>query len=171
MNNKKFYALVIIMLIVTCYSIVSPLYAKYTYSVSGNSQATAAKFVIGFEEDSNVLNIPMDLVDDNQKYYFEVANNNSDGLLEVTTSYNFTLETFGNLPLVFNLYKFNPETSDYDILADFDSNISEDFILDFNSEQNDKFMLDIQWDIEEKDYRYSDTIDYILIRLNAVQVD
>ena len=158
----------ITMLIVTFISL-----SKYRSTIAGSSTGRVAKYVLGIST-NNIISIPVAPVEPNniQEFYFELNNEEEN---EVTLKYNIELENMANLPLEFKLYKYNENSTEYDELK-LNSNVTDDISISASDKINHKYKLEIKWKENTENsnydsYKYSKTIDYIKIVVNAVQVD
>ena len=94
---------------------------------------------------------------------------------EITLKYTIELENIANLPLEFKLYKYNEYTTEYDELK-LNSNTTDDININASDKINHKYKLEIKWkenteNLNYDSYKYSKTIDYIKLVVNAVQAD
>lgn len=162
----------ITMLIVTFLSL-----SKYRSTIAGSSTGRVAKYVLGISK-NNIINIPIEPVEPNnsQEFYFEISNETENKKKnEVTLKYNIELENMANLPLEFKLYKYNEDSTEYDELR-LNSNVTDNINISASDKINHKYKLELKWKKNTENsnydsYKYSKTIDYIKIIVNAAQVD
>ena len=152
-------------------------YAKYTTSAAGNSGGRVAKYTLEMAT-NNIINVPITPVTPNnsQEFYFELTNKEENQRKnEVTLKYTIEIENMANLPLEFKLYKYNENSTEYEELK-LNANVSENVTMKADEEENHKYKLEIKWkentqSTEYNSYKYSKTMDYIKLIVNAVQVD
>ena len=89
--------------------------------------------------------------------------------------YTIELENMANLPLELKLYKYNESSSTYGEVQ-LNANVSTEEVMKANEQIDNRYKLEIKWkentqNAEYDSYKYSKTIDYIKIIVNAVQVD
>ena len=169
MKKKILLAITVITIILAAYF----SFAKYNGSTAGSSEGRVAKYALGITTD-NVINVPITPVTPNnsQEFNFELTNKDEN---EVTLKYTIELENMANLPLEFKLYKYNENTTEYDEIQ-LNANVSTEELMKADETINHKYKLDIKWkentqSAEYDSYKYSKTIDYIKLIVNAVQVD
>lgn len=172
---KKPKILVIVTLITTMLVTFISL-SRYESTIAGKSEGRIATYILGIST-NNIINVPISPVTPNnsQEFYFELTNKDeNEKKNEVTLQYTIQLENMANLPLDFLLYKFNETTTEYDKIQ-LNANITDN-IKYITEETNHKYKLEIKWKENTQNttydsYKYSKTLDYIKIRVNAVQVD
>ena len=171
MKKKILLAITVVTIILAAYFSL----AKYNGATAGSSEGRVAKYALGITTD-NVINVPITPATPNnsQEFYFELTNK-EEKKNEVTLKYTIELENMANLPLEFKLYKYNESNTSYEALS-LNANVSEEREMKADETINHKYKLDIKWkentqSAEYDSYKYSKTIDYIKLIVNAVQVD
>ncbi len=171
MKKKILLAITVVTIILAAYFSL----AKYNGATAGSSEGRVAKYALGITTD-NVINVPITPATPNnsQEFYFELTNK-EEKKNEVTLKYTIELENMANLPLEFKLYKYNENTTEYDEIQ-LNTNVSEEIVMKADERINHKYKLDTKWkentqSTEYDSYKYSKTIDYIKLIVNAVQVD
>lgn len=146
--------------------------ARYQSALAGKTGVNIASPVVELNtmEDDLIYMNPYDYI--NQDYFFEVTNKDeNDFESEVTMKYKLEILGIVNLPIELSVYKYNENTSLYDIEVDIVDNES---VSEYTLEQGqiaDKYKLHLEWIEDIDDYRYSKTIDYIRVKADASQVD
>lgn len=150
--------------------------SKYKTTVTGIGSGRVAQYILGIEKD-NTINLPMQNIKpgSSQEYYFEITNEENEKKNEVTLEYTIELENKANLPLEFTMYRYNEKTTEYEEIK-LSANITEKIRMEVNEKKNHKYKIEIKWkENTEKatydSYKYSKTLDYIKIIVNAEQVD
>lgn len=173
MKKKILLAITVVTIILATYF----SFAKYNGSAVGSSEGRVAKYALGITTD-NVINVPITPVtpSNSQEFYFELTNKDENNKKnEVTLKYTIELENMANLPLEFKLYKYNENTTEYDEMQ-LNANVLTAEVMKADETINHKYKLEIKWkenteSTEYDSYKYSKTIDYIKLVVNAVQVD
>ena len=106
-----------------------------------------------------------------KQYIFSVSNKTEEKRTEVTMKYNIQINTLSDLPLQFELYTYNNNQKGETNLLQGNGNTTDYINFSFDEDKENQYMLVIKWNQAEKDYRYNNTIDYIQICANSVQVD
>ena len=150
--------------------------SRYKSTVAGSSTGRVAQYVLGIQT-NNELAVPINKIRPNnsQEFYFEIVNEENNSKNEVTLKYTIELENKANLPLVFILYKYDENTSEYKEVK-LSANVTEEFEMNVKNEVNHKYKVNVKWkdnttDSNYDSYKYSKTIDYLKVIVNAVQVD
>lgn len=152
--------------------------SKYQTTKKNKEIAKVAIPVISLNSslEMNIDSIDPTNENDRKEILFEVTNQNKGELKsEVKMEYNIEVENLNNLPLIFEIYKFNKEKNEFeDKPLDMTANITNDnYVLTPNSE-NDRYKLIAIWkkNIDNyNDYRYSKTLDCIKVQINGNQID
>ena len=173
MKKKILLAIAVVTIILAAYYSS----AKYKTETVGNSEGRVAACVLGITTD-NIIDIPITPVapDNSQEFFFEIINQDENKKKnEVTLKYTIELENMANLPLEFKLYKYNESSSTYGEVQ-LNANVSTEEVMKANEQIDNRYKLEIKWkentqNAEYDSYKYSKTIDYIKIIVNAVQVD
>lgn len=174
---KKPKILIIVTLITTMFVTFISL-SRYESTIEGKSEGRIATYILGIST-NNIINIPISPVipNNSQEFYFELTNKDvNENKNEVTLQYTIQLENMANLPLDFSLYKFNEATiAEYDKI-ELNANITDNIMYNVTEDTNHKYKLEIKWKENTQNttydsYKYSKTIDYIKVIVNAVQVD
>lgn len=175
-TNMAVPSLAIIITIITIVLFTSFSLSKYKTTSTGSSGGRVAQYVLKINEDSTV-NIPITDIKPNssQEYYFEIINEENGKKNEVTLEYTIELENIANLPLEFTMYKYNEETKQYEEIK-LNANITDKIKMMADESKNHKYKIEIKWkdnngEATYDSYKYSKTLDYIKIIVNAKQVD
>ena len=171
-----FPKLLIVFTFITTIIVIFFSLSRYKSTVAGSSIGRVAQYVLGIQTD-NELNVPINKIKPNnsQDFYFEITNEENNSKNEVTLKYTIELENKANLPLDFILYKYDESTSKYKEIK-LSANITEEFEMNVKNEANHKYKVNVKWkdnttNSSYDSYKYSKTIDYLKIIVNAVQVD
>lgn len=167
MNNKN--KLLVVSVVITSIIVMTITFSKYKSKSKIVDSASVARPVMSLSND--VLNISINPQDNEKSYIFEVSNYDSKNKLEVTMQYRIEVNTSNNLPLNFELYKYDENTKDKvgeNLLI---TNTTENEIMSYEQKTTNKYILKIKWDENEKNYLYSKEIDYIELTLNSKQID
>lgn len=173
MKKKILLAITILTIVLAAY--IS--FAKYKNVATGSSEGRVAKYALGITT-NNIINVPITPATPNnrQDFYFELTNKDENNKKnEVTLKYTIELENKANLPLEFKLYKYDENNAEYSEVQ-LNANVSKEEAMRADETINHKYKLEIKWkentqNAEYDSYKYSKTIDYIKVIVNAVQVD
>lgn len=170
--EKKFNIKLCLFILIFC-SVVSTSLARYRSTYAGSSTARVAKPVLSLNTEDDFIFLSMDSISPNneQNFYFEVSNENEKNISETSLEYVLEIITSDNLPLEFSLYEYSFSTDSYDKEVILEENKTKNYILIPKDSDNQKYMLKITWKEDEKDYKYSKTIDYIKIKADANQIN
>ncbi len=175
-KKKTKISLLIILIVTTIMLATFYSLSRYKTTGAGSSTGRVAQHILGIEKD-NTINLPMQNIKpgSSQDYYFEITNEENEKKNEVTLEYTIELENKANLPLEFTMYRYNEKTTEYEEIK-LSANITEKIRMEVNEEKNHKYKIEIKWkENTEKatydSYKYSKTLDYIKIIVNAEQVD
>lgn len=162
---------IVLLFILTTIVIVLQTISKFRSSVATNSTAKVAYPAIDLTS-NQILETSINPDSTEKEFVFSVKNSNDENKTQVTMQYNIQIETLSNLPLEFELYTYNNETKGETNLLKENGNITDNFIFnDFVNDELNKYKLIIKWKEKETDYRYSNTIDYVRIKVNSEQVN
>lgn len=163
--------------IITSIIVVAFSMSRYQSTFAEEDNGSVAMSILDIQA-SDILTLKMNPNSPNcsQEFNFEVSNENGDGEKnEVSLLYTIEIENVANLPLNFTIYKFNEETKEYEVI-NMTSNITEQFEMNVNEINNHKYKLKIDWktnteNVAYDSYKYSKTMDYVKIIVNAIQKD
>lgn len=161
-NKKLFLAVLITSIIISTLTL-----SKYKTTLASKDKARVATPVISLSSSSLNVGIEINSNIEIPDYVFEVSNYDEQKESEVTMDYVLRVKTSNSLPLEFELYNYEDETQANLLTGNSTSKIR----MDANQKTNQKYGLKIKWNKNQKDYLYSNEIDYIQLVLNSEQVD
>ena len=135
--------------------------ARYASSVEGQGTATAALY----QNDASFTLTGNDIPShpgDSKTLTFTVSNTKDGKTAEVAQTYEFMIQTAGNIPFQFALSKDNEST-----WKEVKANLKTDYkdnILNLN-EQTDTWQLKITWPDTASESTYTNEIDYVQVKV------
>ena len=103
-----------------------------------------------------------------KNYTFKVSNVDEDKKSEVSMQYTIQIKTLDNLPLEFELYKYeNGQIGTTNLLT---NNITPNIPMKLGSAEHE-YQLKIKWQDNSNDYKYAKVVDYVQINLKSEQMD
>lgn len=161
-RNKKLFLVVLITIIISTTLSVS------SYKTESLSKDKARVAIPVITLSSNLLNIAIEInpLKEIPDYFFEVSNYDEQKETEVSMEYNLQIKTSNSLPLEFEIYNYY-DTNKTNLLV----NNSTNKIKMNVGQKNNKYGLKIRWKENQKNYLYSQEIDYIQLVLNSEQID
>lgn len=168
-NRKLKIENLLLLCIITTIAITTLTLSRYETTVAGNDSTRVAIPIINLS--SNVLNVTVSPINPMQEYIFSVSNTEETKSSEVSMEYTIKVNSFGNLPLEFELYTFNNNTEGIENLFEGNGTTTSSSIIRIEDNQVRTYKLKIKWKENNKDYKLSNTIDYVQVILDSKQVD
>lgn len=145
--------------------------SKYYSTTAGKSDAKVAFPLIELNSEQ-VLETDINPTSEEKEFIFAVANNRDEQRTQVTMKYTIQIKTLNNLPLEFELYTYENNIRGEQNLLQGKGNTTDYILLDdVESDEENPYILIIKWEEGQKDYRYNNTIDYVQVVVNGVQID
>ena len=168
-NNKILIInICIIASILIIVSIISVIFSKYITRVDGTASIIVAHPKLALYDSNNILYCAVPTCDD--EIIFSVDNSESYGIMsQVALKYNIQVESCNNLPLEFELYKYENSERVGENLFYGTGSTTKDFLIEHTVDTSHCYCLVVKW--TDRDYKYSNTLDYIRITVNAAQTD
>lgn len=168
--------LLIVFTFITTIIVIFFSLSKYKSTIAGSSIGRVAQYVLGIQT-NNEMNVPINEMKPNssQEFFFDIINEENNSKNEVTLNYTIELENKANLPLDFILYRYDENSSEYKEI-NLNANTTEEFEMDTKNKIDHKYKVKVKWkdnttNLNYDSYKYSKTIDYLKISVNAIQVD
>lgn len=168
--------LLIVFTFITTIIVIFFSLSRYKSTIAGSSTGRVAQYVIGIQT-NNEMNVPINEMKPNssQEFFFDIINEENNSKNEVTLNYTIELENKANLPLDFILYRYDENSSEYKEI-NLNANTTEEFEMDTKNKIDHKYKVKVKWkdnttNLNYDSYKYSKTIDYLKISVNAIQVD
>ena len=166
MRSRKFLPVVFLFLIITISFLFKTTLAKYTTKVNGEDSALIAimanDVVFDFDtykaEPGSTTIIP-----------FSVTNTSEGKTCEVTQTYKMSIERSNNIPFEFELCKDSNCTNVLTMTNGYFTDAS--FILNAGVAETKNYYLKVVWPSDKNDASYALEVDYIRLKISAVQVD
>lgn len=162
-NNviKLIQILLFTTIIVVCYSL-----SKFYRAQAGETTAILGKPIVT----TNLQEIIIENLSPGQKqtYLFKVSNYEDNKISDVDMSYTIEIQSEKYLPLQFELKIVENGTSIGENLLK--NNVTETIHMGIEKYEQE-YELTILWDENEKNYQYSEEIDYVEILLNSYQAN
>lgn len=179
--NKKqniivYAAIILLLLVVVSSCMVSGLLAKYTAGKTGSDQARVAMFE--FNETLSNEQVQQILVKDlkpgdTAQYIFTVSNfsTTTQSVSETALRYEFEVICENNLPLTYSVSGVN-STNTGSLASRVINRLKwNDGTMPAGEQTLHTYTVDIAWDVNEKEYEYSEEIDMLVITLKSEQID
>ena len=166
MQRIKPIDILLLLCIITSIILVSVSISKYKNVMSVSDSVQVAVPIINLEE--NVLDVRINPTDTEKDYVFKVSNKEEDKKSEVSMQYTIQIKTLDNLPLEFELYKYeNGQIGTTNLLT---NNITQNIPMKLGSAEHE-YQLKIKWQDNSNDYKYAKVVDYVQINLKSEQMD
>jgi len=166
-------AAVLLCLALVTACMTSGLYARYAATTSGSDSARVAAFVFDVNDtsahflDVSEVNAP----GKSQTFQFEVRNDNTSRISEVTEEYKLHIELHGSLPLTVEVTADDNAKLD---LTESASQVLESGVRSFlaGEAQKNTYTMTVTWPENENDLQYANAgLSEIVLRVSAWQVD
>lgn len=161
--------LVLIILIAILVLIISlaTSYARYEQKYTATNTTQVAVPIIKLL-DTETITLKINPKNSEKTYRFNVSNIENEKKSEVSMQYTIQITTLENLPLEFELYKWeNEQVTTTNLLT---NNITENIQMRLGSPAHE-YQLKIKWKDNNNDYKYAKVVDYIQIRVHSEQID
>lgn len=166
---KKIDKIISFIFLITIIAMIISLaqsYAKYQEKITAEDTAEVAVPIIKLIDDE-VIQIKISPQNKETSYKFKVTNTEGEKTSEVTMRYYLQIKSLENLPLNYELYKYeNGQVGNTNLLKE---NQTEYIEMKMQSTE-DEYLLKINWG-EDNNYKYSKVLDYIQIKLHSEQID
>ena len=149
-------------------TIISATLSISGYKTVSSSTDNAREAIPVINISSNLLNIAIEInpLKEIPDYVFEVSNYDEQKESEVSMEYNLQIKTSNSLPLEFEIYNYYDDNKTNLLVNNSTNKIKMDV-----GQENNKYGLKIKWKENQKNYLYSQEIDYIQLILNSEQID
>lgn len=136
-----------------------------------------AKFVFEAEE-SNLLNLDMNLAPGEEKTYeFKVANGNGIVYSDVNIEYQITIKTFHFMPVEIKLFKNDEEEAILNCDESYSRGENNELIcrspyqqLNFGDKKEDNYQLKVIFPTIYNGEEYADIVDFLEIKIDSHQI-
>lgn len=171
-KRNRLYLFAQILLITTILAVCLTL---SKYKTVSESEVTT---IVALNEFSTTINdINLDKLGPNtasSNYRFKIQNfdpENNSKISEINLNYTIQIKSGNYLPLKFELHPIIDGTvvQEENLFSNNTGNITDSIIFNAGVATINEYMLVIKWDSEEKDYKYSDEIDFVQILVNCSQ--
>ena len=169
--------LIVLLLGCLCTLLLVVTFSKFRSSASINVDQNLAKFIFDAKE-QDVLNIPLTAINpgDTKQYNFSITNNKDNRRSNVDILYQLTIETYHFMPLEINLYKGEEK----ELIINCDESYSRDDTnklicnssnqeLSHDLDADDLYTLEVNFNEEYNSIDYTDSVDYIDIKIKSWQ--
>lgn len=166
MRSRKFLPVLLLFFVITVLFIVKSSLAKYAANFNGEDSAVIAimasdvttSFSTVGAEPGSITMIP-----------FSITNTANGKTCEVTQTYKIAIERSNNIPFEFDLCK---DSSCNNVVSKVGTYYSDSsFKLNAGVPETNNYYLRVYWPSNKNDASYSLEVDYIRLKINAVQVD
>lgn len=167
-RRQRYFLMILFSVMIVCLSLYFPnTYSKFTADKETGSVARVA-FFAGEHHSTDFPSNEL-LPGETETVVIQVTNKDQDKLLETAIRYRLRLEVFGNLPLVYQLFKVAGGTK---TPVDFpDLTTAYQTMAEKNTETVHTYHLQIHWPEEKNDYYYSNDMKVSRISIETEQVD
>lgn len=171
MKKRRWLSKAIQLLLLTTIMVSCLALAKYKNTVASSGTAVIANAHMQTTLDTIILQEMKP--GDSKEYNFEVKNytedSGKDNISDVAMAYTIAIETGNYLPLTFELVNISEDgtNSNENLLT---NNITNEITIG-PEKTRAKYKLKVNWNENNKNYKYSDEIDYVKILINSYQVD
>ena len=139
------------------------------YSQKAETKNRVASSIINLTSENSELGIEINPVQNENIYMFKVDNTDNEKKSEISMEYILKIQSNNNLPLEFELYE-NEDTEEKNNLLEGNGNVTEKIVFKWNEDPHN-YKLKIKWKENENSYLYAQTIDYVQVVLESVQLD
>ena len=167
--KKRKIILILIFIIIILVLIISlaTSYARYEQKYTATNTAQVAVPIIKLL-DTEAITLRINPNEKEKNYTFKVSNVDEDKKSEVSMQYTIQIKTLDNLPLEFELYKYeNGQIGTTNLLT---NNITPNIPMKLGSAEHE-YQLKIKWQDNSNDYKYAKIVDYVQINLKSEQMD
>ncbi len=167
--KKRKIILILIFIIIILVLIISlaTSYARYEQKYTATNTAQVAVPIIKLL-DTEAITLRINPNEKEKIYTFKVSNADEEKKSEVSMQYTIQIKTLDNLPLEFELYKYeNGQAGTTNLL---NNNITENIPMKLGSSEHE-YQLKIKWQDNSNDYKYAKVVDYVQINLKSEQMD
>jgi len=150
---------------------ISKTLAKYTSSDFGSDSARVATFFVGNNSTASIGEFSLDDIynGESKTIEFAIVNFDADNMTEVAYSYEFTVSTLHNLPLIITIAPKEKQGSGE--LATVSDLVATNGMMDCNDESTHIYTITITWDKNYTDYQYTELIDVLTIDYTCTQIN
>lgn len=160
---------IIILVVITTIIVTVFTLSKYQATSAGSDKTRVAVPMITLSSD--ILELKLNPVNNEQDYIFNVSNYDEQSKTEVTMKYNLQIKSLSNLPLDFELYAYDVENQSQTGQNLLTGNVTENMTMGVNEQVAHTYLLKIKWRENETNYLFSQEIDYVQIVLSGNQID
>lgn len=166
-KSKTILILICLIAILVLIISLATSYARYEQKYTATNTAQVAVPIIKLL-DTEAITLKINPEDTEKVYTFKVSNIDDEKKSEVSMQYTIQIKTLDNLPLEFELYRYeNGQVGTTNLLT---NNITENIPMKLGSAEHE-YQLKIKWEDNNRDYKYAKVVDYIQIKLHSEQMD
>lgn len=177
-NERKSNNLIKLIVLFIFTQIVTMTAARYISTTSSRDEVEIASFITNLDVSESVKKFELtDLYPgcEDKVFTFSISNNSEEGVSEVTNGYSFSIESMGNLPLIFDIEVDKDKTNNTGTTASQVINSNEKFwnggILPNSVSTTHYYKVTVSWNEEANDADYSQEIDMIIVKVKSEQID
>lgn len=165
-SRTRLFLIFLIAILILIISLATS-YARYEQKYITTNTAQIAVPIIKLL-DTKAINLKINPSEKEKNYTFKVSNVDEDKKSEVSMQYTIQIKTLDNLPLEFELYKYeNGQIGTTNLLT---NNITQNIPMKLGSAEHE-YQLKIKWQDNSNDYKYAKVVDYVQINLKSEQMD
>ncbi len=178
-RSKKLTIFIVVMLAMLAIGgifAIRPTLARYTTQNTGSGGAFVAKYVIQSSlvkvpvagetaTESTVLDVNKIQPGQTLEFDVQVQNFNNSAVCDVAQNYTISIETTGNLPLVYSLI----DSGDAEQFVS--NNTTSEFLLEAHTSTQHTYTLQISWPMEQNGFEYMHEVDKVEFVVSAYQTN